>query len=560
MAYDLKSVKAPRLAGLGLRIFANLIEWGFPGKLIIPQLLRDAGVTAFRRKASNEVPTLKPLVEVSVRTSGAASKAELKRIGALKAKPVGFRFPTASDYVSAYKKGRTNPEDVARAVSSAIRLSNDEALPLRAIIQHDPDDLLAQGRASAARWRRGKPLGPLDGVPISIKDELDQLGYRTTVGTRFLGTQPAIADATPVRMLREAGALLIGKANMHEIGIGVTGLNPHHGAARNPYHTDYLTGGSSSGSGGSVAAGLCSISIGADGGGSIRIPAAFCGVYGIKATFGRVSETGAAPLCWSVAHVGPLAGTARDLALGYAAVAGPDPLDPTSLAQPPLSFAHVNKKDLKGLRLGVYEPWFKHASAPIVTACEDMLGRLKKRGARVVSIELPHLEEIRVSHVITISSEMAHSFDDRYPTGRRAFGHDVRVNLALARSFTSRDYIHAQRVRTRAMENFARALERCDAIMTPTTGVVAPLLKPDAGSVGETDLTTLTEIMRFVVAANFTGNPAVSFPVGYDSAGLPIGMQAMGRHWEEDLLLRIAMISEQELHRRAPNSFFDIIK
>ena len=131
MAYDLKSVKAPRLAGLGLRIFANLIEWGFPGKLIIPQLLRDAGVTAFRRKASNEVPTLKPLVEVSVRTSGAASKAELKRIGALKAKPVGFRFPTASDYVSAYKKGRTNPEDVARA---ALHLLPRRAEPVAGIV------------------------------------------------------------------------------------------------------------------------------------------------------------------------------------------------------------------------------------------------------------------------------------------------------------------------------------------------------------------------------------------------------------------------------------------
>ena len=154
MAYELKSVKAPRLAGLGLRIFANLIEWGFPGKLIIPQLLRDAGVTAFRRRSASEVPTLKPLVEVPTRATGVASKADLKRVGALKSKPTGFRFPTAADYVSAYKKGRTNPEDVARAISSAIRLSNDEALPLRASIQHDPDDLLAQGRFAAGKGRR----------------------------------------------------------------------------------------------------------------------------------------------------------------------------------------------------------------------------------------------------------------------------------------------------------------------------------------------------------------------------------------------------------------------
>ena len=147
-----------------------------------------------------------------------------------------------------------------------------------------------------------KPIGPLDGVPVSVKAELDQIGYGTTVGTSFLGKTPATQDATPVAKLREAGAILIGKTNMHEIGMGVTGLNLHHGVPRNPYRTDSYTGGSSSGSAASVAAGFCPISIGADGGGSIRIPAAFCGGVGLKATYGRVSEHGAAPLCWSAAR------------------------------------------------------------------------------------------------------------------------------------------------------------------------------------------------------------------------------------------------------------------
>ena len=164
------------------------------------------------------------------------------------------------------------------------------------------DDVMKQAREATQRIKAGKPLSIFDGVPVAVKDELDMVPYPTTVGTSFLGKSPAKEDATVVARMRAAGALLVGKTNMHEIGINVTGLNPHHGTTRNPYNTDHFTGGSSSGSATAVAAGLVPVAIGADGGGSIRIPASFCGVFGLKPTFGRVSEHGAAPLCWSVAH------------------------------------------------------------------------------------------------------------------------------------------------------------------------------------------------------------------------------------------------------------------
>jgi Asp-tRNA(Asn)/Glu-tRNA(Gln) amidotransferase A subunit family amidase len=295
----------------------------------------------------------------------------------------GFAFTTTRDYADAYRAGAATPEQVAERVLAAIEDSNARTPPLRAIIACQRDDVMAQARASAQRFRAGAPLSIFDGVPVAVKDELDMVPYGTTVGTRFLGKTPAREDSTVVARMRAAGALLIGKANMHEIGISVTGLNPHHGVARNPYNPAHFTGGSSSGPASAVAAGLCPVAIGADGGGSIRIPSSFCGLVGLKATYGRVSEFGAAPLCWSVAHIGPLAATAHDAALMYAIIAGADPKDSNSQHQPPVTLDGFDQSDLRGLTLGVYTPWFKHASPAMVAGCEKLVKQLEQMGARV---------------------------------------------------------------------------------------------------------------------------------------------------------------------------------
>jgi Asp-tRNA(Asn)/Glu-tRNA(Gln) amidotransferase A subunit family amidase len=562
MSYDLKAVKAPRLAGVGLRIFAGLLERALPRALILPKLLKDAGIAEFRADNPPEAPTLLPLVIPEDRILAehplpverqAALVHELPRAAG------AVPFATVRDYHEAYRKLSVTPTRVAERLIQAIADSNGGKQPLRSIIASHSDEMLKLAALSTARWRAGEPLGPFDGIPVAIKDELDQAGYPTTVGTAFLGQEPATADATPVHRLREQGALLIGKANMHEIGIAVTGNNPHHGVARNPYNLDHYTGGSSSGSGAAVAAGLCPVALGADGGGSIRIPAAFCGVYGLKPTFGRVSEHGAAPIDWSVAHVGPLAATVADLVLGYLAVAGPDELDPISQHQPPINIEEFREQGVRGLTFGIYEPWFRHAHPEIVAACDAQVRRFEKAGARIRKIELPRLNSLRVAHVVSIASEMAMAMEEYYDVHRTDFGCDVRINLALARSFTSRDYVRAQRIRTRAMADFAHAFYEVDAILTPTTGITAPRILPDALRYGESDLEKLTETMRFVVPSNMTGNPAISFPIGYDRAGLPIGMQAIGRHWQESRLFQIAFAAESELERRKPEAFFPIL-
>jgi Asp-tRNA(Asn)/Glu-tRNA(Gln) amidotransferase A subunit family amidase len=556
--YDLKSAKLPYLTGRLLRLFVSLIE-GPLGGLLIPSLLDSAGVNWLRKQVINEPPTHQPIhyADLLADKNVAVPEKEWPRASAIYTN--GFQFATVFDYAKAYRDGKTTPEEVAIKLLDAIEASNSATPPLRAVIYVERDNVLKQAREATERIKAGKPLSIFDGVPVAVKDEIDMLPYRTTVGTAFLGKTPAIEDATVVARMRAAGALLIGKTNMHEIGIGVTGLNPNHGTTRNPYNTDHFTGGSSSGSATAVAAGLVPVALGADGGGSIRVPASFCGVFGLKPTYGRVSEHGAAPLCWSVAYLGPIAGTATDTALAYAVMAGPDLRDPNSLHQPLPSLENWDQLNLNGLKLGIYKPWFQHADAEVVAACDVMLKRFEDMGAEIIEITIPDLELNRVGHLVTIASEMSQAMSYTYAEHHKEHGLDVRINLVLGRALTSNDYILAQRARTRIINNFKRALEQVDLIITPTTGIAAPLIPKDALPDGNSDLSTLIEIIRFVTSGNMTGLPAISFPVGYTKNGLPIGMQAMGRAWEEHQLLRLAVNAEKVLERKEPQVHYKFL-
>ena len=556
--YDLKSVKLPYLSGAALRLFAALLE-GPLGSLLIPSLFRSSGITWLREQRFDEPPTGKPFCFSGPPASRPLAVPEQEWPRRSASPGPGFRFVSVHDYTEAYRDGKTTPEDVARKALEAIEAGNAADPPLRAIIACNRDDVLRQAGESSRRIESGRALSVFEGVPVAVKDEVDMVPYPTTVGTAFLGKSPCKKDSTVVARMRAAGALLIGKANMHEIGIGVTGLNPIHGTPRNPYAPGHCTGGSSSGSGAAVAAGLCPVAIGADGGGSIRIPASFCGIVGLKPTFGRVSEHGAAPLCWSVAHLGPMAATATDAALAYAVMAGPDPNDPSSLHQPAPTLEGWDRLDLSDLTLGIFWPWFRHASSDTVSTCEAMLKQFERMGAGLRDISIPDLEAGRLAHTVTIAGEMAQALSHTYADHHREHGLDVRINLVLARAFTARDYVQAQRVRTRMIANFNRALEQADVIVTPTTGLAAPFIPKTALPYGESDLSTLVEIMRFSPPANMTGLPAISFPAGYAAAGLPVGMQAIGRAWQEQTLLRLALAAEQVVERQPPQVYYRIL-
>ena len=556
--YDLKSVKLPYLAGGILKLFTSLVEGSLKG-LLTPSLLDSAGIAWLRKQNFEETPTHNP-IHFTGKMQEKATAVATRELPRKSSSTKGFHFTSVFDIAEAYRNGSTSPEEVAKKVIESIKASNALNPSLNAFIAYQRDDIMKQASEAAQRIKKKRTLSILDGVPVAIKDELDVKGYPTTSGTSFLN-KVAGEDATVVARLRSAGALIIGKTNMHEIGINVTGLNPHHSTTRNPYNTDHYTGGSSSGSGTAVASGLAPVAIGADGGGSIRIPASFCGLVGLKATYGRISEYGAMPLDWSVAHIGPMAGSATDAALTYALIAGSDPADPFSMHQPTPSLKGWDKLKLKGLKLGVYWQWFHHADSEVVAACEAMLKKYESMGCTIHEITIPNLEANRVAHAITIASEMAQSMNTMYDNTHRFKEHglDVRINLALARQFTSTDYILAQRVRTRMMRHFHEAFQHVDMVITPTTAIAAPQIKNGALPNGESDLSTTMEIMRFATTANMTGHPAITFPVGYTQKGLPIGMQAIGRPWEESTLLRMALAAEQVVERKEPQVYYNLL-
>jgi Asp-tRNA(Asn)/Glu-tRNA(Gln) amidotransferase A subunit family amidase len=556
--YDLKSVKLPYLSGAALRLFVGALE-GPLQPFLLPNLFQSAGITAWRKLHFDEAPIMEPYYYVSNPAGETAHMAVDEWPESPAFEGPGFRFASVLDYARAYRDGETSPLEVAERILKAIEASNATEPPLRAIIAVIREDVERQAQESAQRFQEGRPLSVFDGVPVAVKDELDTKPYPTTVGTSFLGRKPVERDSTVAARMRAAGALLIGKANMHEIGIGVTGLNPHHGTARNPYDPAHFTGGSSSGPAAATAAGLCPVAIGADGGGSIRIPASFCGLIGLKPTYGRISEFGAAPLTWSMAHLGPLSANAADAALAYAVLAGPDVKDPHTLHQPAPTLTGWDNLDLSDLTMGVYWPWFRHATAEVVQVCEQMLKILQGCGAKLKEVTIPDLEAARVAHTVTIAGEINQALNWAYEEHHKEYGLEVRANLALARQFTTSDYLQSQQVRARLMATCQRILQDVDVIISPATAVAAPPIPAKALPDGESDLSTLVEIMRFATPANLTGLPAISFPAGYTTAGLPIGLQAMGRPWQEATLLRLALAAEKQVERRAPKIFYSIL-
>ncbi|MCD6498164.1 MAG: amidase [Deltaproteobacteria bacterium] len=472
----------------------------------------------------------------------------------------GFQFRTISELADAYRGGRTNPVAIAKKILDAVAEFDANKPPLRAFIAQRSEDVMEMAEASHVRHQKGEPLSLLDGMPIAVKDEIHQKGYPTTVGTSFLGTIPQDQDATVVARLRAAGAILVGKTNMHEVGIGVTGINPHHGPARNPYDLARITGGSSSGSAAAVASGLCPVALGADGGGSIRIPSGLCGVVGLKPTYGRVSEHGAFPLCWSVAHLGPIAGTVADTLEVYRVIAGKDNKDPNTWSQPDPVFSGILDGSLENMTLGVCPEFFNQADDEVVAACRQTIHAMEDLGARTKEVSIAGLAYVRPVQYLTIGVEMAAALYEYRKEDKTRFGADTRVLLQVASSAPAVDYVRAQQLRGRIIAGFDAALAGVDVLVSPTTGRTAAPISAQAAKTGESDEALLESLTEFSFAANLTGLPAVTVPVGYDEQGLPIGFQITAPAWREDLALRCAAAVERTVERQRPQQFIDLLE
>ncbi|KAI9008345.1 amidase signature domain-containing protein [Gaertneriomyces semiglobifer] len=557
--YYLHSFSTPSATGWTLRILCYIFRSvGFVTGLTY-KIANDSNLFYLRRHPieGDPMPTYYPLIEPDAE-QGSSQVADLDAIASSGLKLKNRIFRSVGDFYKAYKSRSVTPLEVANAVILALQSNNAAEGDLKAVIKWNEGDILKHAAESTERWKQGMELGVLDGVPVAVKDELDVKNYETGVGTSFLCNMPE-DDAFCVANLRRAGALIIGKANMHEIGLDVTNCNPNSGTPRNPYNPAHFPGGSSGGSAAAVAAGLCPIAVGADGGGSVRVPASYCGVYGLKPTCGRISESGAFPLAPTVGVVGPIAATASDLAVAYALMSGPDEKDVNTLKQPSIALTKFGEStSLTGVKIGIYRDYFEDAHPEVVNACYAFLEKLRERGATIVDIVIPDLEALRVAHANTITSEML-SVVSKYPIKKFTYPTQMALTV-VGNHITSADYIQAARVKTVGIQNLKNLFQQVDAIITPTAGITAPKI-PKSVHAGLSDYTTSGKAMRFIFIANLLGIPGVSCPVGYNDAGLPIGLQFQAKWWNEELLLHLAHVSEDifSAERRKPKMFHDLL-
>ncbi|KAF9665865.1 hypothetical protein SADUNF_Sadunf16G0169300 [Salix dunnii] len=481
-----------------------------------------------------------------------------------------FRYWKIRDYAHAYRSKFVTPSMVAEQIIPVIEEFNKKDPPMPLLISFDAEEVRKQAAASTKRFEEGRPISILDGIFIAIKDDIDLYPHPSKGGTTWMHeVRPVEEDAISVSRLRSCGVIFVGKANMHEFGMGTTGNNPNYGTTRNPYAMDRYTGGSSSGPAAIVASGLCSAALGTDGGGSIRIPSSLCGVVGLKTTFGRTNITGSLYDFGTLGIIGPIASCVEDVMLVYAAILGSRPEERISLNPSPPCLPNLSSNDgantLASLRLGKYTAWFNDVqSTDVSDTCEDMLNLLSRTyGCEIAEIVIPELQEMRTAHLVLIGSEFIHSMIPDIEDGKGVrLNYDSRTSVKLFRSFGASDYIAAQCLRRRLMYHHMEIFKKVDVIVTPTTGMTAPEIPSSALSYGETDLQTTGYLMRFVIAANLLGFPAISIPVGYDKQGLPIGLQLIGRPWGEATLLRLASAVE-ELYakpKKRPASFYDVLK
>ncbi|MGD1210673.1 MAG: amidase [Candidatus Acidiferrales bacterium] len=412
-----------------------------------------------------------------------------------------------------------------------------------------------QARALAREIRRGRWRGALHGIPISLKDNFWTRGIRTTAGSKILGDFVPDADSDVAASLARAGAILLGKTNMHEFAYGITSENPHYGPVHNPWARDRISGGSSGGSVASVASGMCFASVGTDTGGSIRIPSALCGIVGLKPTFGLVSVEGSVPLAMSFDHAGPVARSVADACIMLEAIAGKYPKGETR----PDS-RKLRKNRPRRFRLGWPKEFFFERLDSEVRQLVEAAGKLfeSSLGARIRESSLPRLAgAIDVAtNVVVGEASYYHETQGYYPALADGYGDDVRGHLQWGHDLRAVDYLRGVAKRREIEEDFAAAFEHVDVILAPTSPIPAPPIGASEVRVaGERETTVRAELLRLTRPANLTGQPAISIPCGFTREGLPVGLQLIAPKWAEARLLSIALAYEEATgwHNRHPN-------
>lgn len=440
------------------------------------------------------------------------------------------------------RDGQVSPVEVAQAYFERIHALNET---FNAYITVTREQALASAHRCEEEILPGDYRGPLHGVPIALKDLYDTAGVRTTAASSIYAHRVPAEDATSVARLRAAGAVLIGKTNLHEFAYGVTTESSYFGPTRNPWDLERVAGGSSGGSGAAVAAGLCGAATGSDTGGSIRIPAALCGIVGLKPTYGRISCHGLLPLSWTLDHPGPMARSVYGVAVMLAAMAGYDPRDPASADVPVPDYTAGLRDGVAGLRIGLDPGWaLSGIRQEVRAAFQKALSVLEDLGAEIVEVSVPRIEEgmeaaltILMAEAIAIHEEFLRTRPDDYQP-------DVRARLEKGFGVSGMDYGRARRTGELLRRDFAILLQKVDLFATPTCGITTPKLGQREVTIDRETVPVMAPLTRYTRVFNLTGLPAISVPCGFSSEMLPIGLQLVGRAWDEATVLRAAYAYE----------------
>jgi aspartyl-tRNA(Asn)/glutamyl-tRNA(Gln) amidotransferase subunit A len=411
---------------------------------------------------------------------------------------------------------------------------------LNAFMAIEADEALAAADAADAALAKGSARGALHGVPLAHKDMYYDAGKVVTCGSKIRRDFVATSTATALQRLKDAGTVRLGSLQMVEFAYGPTGHNAHHGAVHNPWGLDHITGGSSSGSGSAVAARLTFAALGSDTGGSIRMPAHFCGVTGLKTTWGRISRAGAMPLSQSLDTVGPLARTAEDCALLLGLMAGSDPLDLTASPEPVPHYMAAAQQPIKGLKIGVPTAFYIDDLDPeVARILDETLAVLRREGAEIVQVELPDQRQLTAAAQLVVAVEAA-AFHKRWLIERpQDYGQQVLMRLQNGLAIPGVSYLEALRWRGPALAAYLAAVANVDAVIAPVAPVAAPTLaESDVGNSPDAEA-VIQRLTRFTRPINYLGVPALAIPSGFTKRGLPVGMQLIGRSFDEAMLLRI---------------------
>jgi aspartyl-tRNA(Asn)/glutamyl-tRNA(Gln) amidotransferase subunit A len=406
------------------------------------------------------------------------------------------------------------------------------------------DHAMRQAKAQEAALARGESRGPLQGIPIGIKDNIATAGIRTTVGSKVLADYVPPEDAHVVRLCQAAGAIILAKENLEEFAAGATSKNPHYGAVHNPWALEHIPGGSSGGGGANVAACVTFASLGTDLGGSVRLPGAFCGVVGLKQTFGRVSQRGLLVTSFNGDHIGPLTRSVRDSALMLQVIAAYDPLDPSTVPVPVPDYTAALSRDLRGLRMGIPSNYYFDLLDPEVEAAvRQAIADLETRGVVAKAVTLPSMRYAGALRIASLADSIV-THEPYLEAHREDYGPDVLYRALAGQFVLGRDYSKALKVQRLIKEEHASVLQEVDFLVTPTAPIGAPRIDASTFTLGGAEYRVRGPgsgiLARCTNPSNATGLPAITVPCGFTRAGLPIGVQFIGRPFEEVRLLQVA--------------------